>query len=75
MLFVEEGFSFRNFLVDVFTVFVFVVTIWLLITVFMDLFRRLDISGWGKAFLGHTAHHIPAPYGACVPDHARSRDG
>src|SRR5262245_811606 len=50
MLFVEEGFSFRNFLVDVFTVFVFVVTIWLLITVFMDLFRRLDISGWGKAF-------------------------
>jgi hypothetical protein len=29
---------------------VFVVTIWLLITVFMDLFRRHDISGWGKAF-------------------------
>jgi hypothetical protein len=28
---------------------VFVVTIWLLITVFMDLFRRHDISGWGKA--------------------------
>ena len=28
----------------------FVVTIWLLITVFMDLFRRHDISGWGKAF-------------------------
>jgi hypothetical protein len=50
MLFVEEGFSFRNFLVDVFAVFVFVVTIWLIITVFMDLFRRLDISGWGKAF-------------------------
>jgi hypothetical protein len=29
---------------------VFVVTIWLLIIVFMDLFRRHDISGWGKAF-------------------------
>ena len=28
----------------------FVVTIWLLIIVFMDLFRRHDISGWGKAF-------------------------
>ena len=28
----------------------FVVTFWLLITVFMDLFRRHDISGWGKAF-------------------------
>jgi hypothetical protein len=31
------------------TIFVFIVTIWLLITVFMDLFRRHDISGWGKA--------------------------
>ena len=50
MLFVDEGFTFRNFLVDAFTIFVFVVTIWLLITVFMDLFRRHDISGSGKAF-------------------------
>jgi uncharacterized membrane protein YcjF (UPF0283 family) len=49
MLFVNEGFTFRNFLVDAITIFVFVVTIWLLITVFMDLFRRHDISGWGKA--------------------------
>ena len=49
MLFLDEGFSFRNFLVDAFTIFVFIVTIWLLITVFMDLFRRHDISGWGKA--------------------------
>jgi hypothetical protein len=49
MLFVDEGFTFRNFLVDAFTIFVFVVTIWLLITVFMDLFRRHDISGWRKA--------------------------
>ena len=49
MLFLDEGFSFRNFLVDVFTVFVFIVWFWLLITVFMDLFRRHDISGWAKA--------------------------
>ena len=49
MLFVNEGFTFRNFLVDAITIFVFIVTIWLLITVFMDLFRRHDISGWGKA--------------------------
>ena len=48
MLF-EGGFSFSNFLVDVFTVFVFVVWFWLLISVFMDLFRRHDISGWAKA--------------------------
>src|SRR5215469_1848980 len=49
MLFLNEGFTFRNFLVDVFTVFVFIAWFWLLITVFMDLFRRHDISGWAKA--------------------------
>ena len=48
MLF-AEGFTFRNFLADVFTVFMFVVWFWLLITVFSDLFRRHDISGWVKA--------------------------
>lgn len=48
MLF-AEGFTFRNFLADVFAVFVFVVWFWLLITVFSDLFRRHDISGWIKA--------------------------
>jgi hypothetical protein len=49
MLFLTEGFTFRNFLADVFAVFVFVVWFWLLITVFSDLFRRHDISGWIKA--------------------------
>ena len=48
MLF-AEGFTFRNFLADVFTVFMFVVWFWLLITVFSDLVRRHDISGWVKA--------------------------
>src|SRR5262245_27471552 len=48
MLF-EGGFTFTNFLVDVFAVFVFVVWFWLLIVVVMDLFRRHDISGWVKA--------------------------
>jgi len=45
----EGGFTFANFLADVFTVFVFVAWFWLLIIVFGDLFRRHDISGWGKA--------------------------
>jgi hypothetical protein len=45
----EGGFTFANFLADVFTVFVFIVWFWLLIIVFGDLFRRHDISGWGKA--------------------------
>ena len=48
MLF-EGGFSFSNFLTDVLAVFVFVVWFWLLITVYADLFRRHDVSGWGKA--------------------------
>jgi uncharacterized membrane protein len=48
MLF-EGGFTFTNFLVDVFAVFMFVVWFWLIITIFMDLFRRHDISGWTKA--------------------------
>jgi len=45
----EGGFTFANFLADVFTVFVFVAWFWLLIIIFGDLFRRHDISGWGKA--------------------------
>ena len=48
MLF-DGGFSFTNFLVDVLTIFGFVLWFWLLITVFGDLFRRRDISGWVKA--------------------------
>jgi hypothetical protein len=47
MLF-EGGFSFSNFLTDVLTVFAFVVWFWLLITIFGDLIRRHDISGWIK---------------------------
>ena len=48
MLF-EGGFSFSNFLTDVLAIFIFVVWFWLLIVVCGDLFRRHDISGWGKA--------------------------
>ena len=29
--------------------FFWVIWIWILVTVLMDLFRRHDISGWGKA--------------------------
>ena len=49
MFFFQEGFTFRNFLADVVTIFLFIVWFWLLITVASDLFRRHDISGWGKA--------------------------
>jgi predicted membrane channel-forming protein YqfA (hemolysin III family) len=49
MLF-SGGFTFPNFLADVLSIFIFVLWFWLLITVFSDLFRRHDISGWAKAF-------------------------
>ncbi len=49
MVFFQEGFTYRNFLLDVLTIFFFIVWFWLLITVASDLFRRHDISGWIKA--------------------------
>jgi hypothetical protein len=49
MFFFQEGFTYRNFLMDALAIFVFVVWFWLLIIVFADLFRRHDISGWIKA--------------------------
>ena len=48
-MFFQGGFTFGNFLMDVLAVFIFVIWFWLLITVFADLFRRHDISGWIKA--------------------------
>ena len=47
MLF-SGGFTFTNFVADVFSVFIFVLWFWLLITIFGDLFRRRDASGLGK---------------------------
>ena len=49
MFFFQEGFTYRNFLMDALAIFVFIVWFWLLITVAADLFRRNDISGWVKA--------------------------
>jgi hypothetical protein len=47
MLF-SGGFTFANFVADVFAVFMFILWFWLLITVTGDLFRRHDVSGLGK---------------------------
>ena len=49
MFFFQEGFTYRNFLMDALAMFVFIVWFWLLISVAADLFRRHDISGWIKA--------------------------
>jgi hypothetical protein len=47
MLF-QGGFTFTNFVADVFAVFIFVLWFWLFIIVVGDLFRRHDVSGLGK---------------------------
>ena len=60
MFFAAEGFTYRNFLMEVLAVFVFVAWFWLLITVASDLFRRHDISGWIKAIW--VIVFIVAPY-------------
>ena len=43
------NYNFASFLWDVLVIFAFVIWFWLLIVVFGDVFRRRDISGWGKA--------------------------
>ncbi|MFC5430477.1 SHOCT domain-containing protein [Paraburkholderia denitrificans] len=43
-----NGFTFANFIVDVFSIFMFILWFWLFITVASDLFSRHDISGFQK---------------------------
>jgi Phospholipase_D-nuclease N-terminal len=40
--------SFAHFVADAFAVFIFILWFWLFITTASDLFRRRDISGFGK---------------------------
>src|SRR5215813_11190562 len=48
-MFFDGGFTFSNFLMDMIAIFSFVVCFWLLVVIYSDLFRRHDVSGWGKA--------------------------
>ena len=48
MLF-EGGYTYSNFLANAVAIFAFIVWFWLLVVIYADLFRRHDISGWGKA--------------------------
>ena len=82
MLF-QGGFSFSNFLADVFAVFVFVLWFWLLITVASDLFRRHDVSGFGKTlwvilliilpYIGVFAYLLTQGRGMAERNNARAR--
>ena len=42
------GFTFTNFIADVFSVFIFMLWFYLLIVISGDLFRRHDVSGFSK---------------------------
>jgi hypothetical protein len=44
----QGGFTFGNFVADVFTIFMFMLWFWLLVTVWSDLFRRSEVSGFAK---------------------------
>jgi hypothetical protein len=48
MIFTGGGFTFANFVVDVFSIFMFILWFWLFITIASDLFRRHDINGFFK---------------------------
>jgi Short C-terminal domain/Phospholipase_D-nuclease N-terminal len=57
---VAADYPFLDVLWSMVVFFAFVIWVWLLITVFVDVFRRHDLSGWGKA--GWTVLLIALPY-------------
>jgi hypothetical protein len=49
MLAFAASYPFLDILWDILIVFAWIIWIWIAITVLIDVFRRHDISGWGKA--------------------------
>ena len=49
MLISASSYPFLNVFWDILIIFAWILFIWVAIVVFTDLFRRRDISGWGKA--------------------------
>lgn len=82
MLF-NGGFTFANFLVDVFAIFLFILWFWLLVGICGDLFRRQDISGFAKVlwiiflivlpYLGIFAYLLTQGRGMSERESARAR--
>jgi membrane-associated protease RseP (regulator of RpoE activity) len=60
MLIAEADFPFLEFLWAMIVFFAWVIYIWIAITVLIDVFRRHDIGGWGKA--GWTVFVICCPF-------------
>ena len=49
MLITAASYPFLNVFWDILIIFAWILFIWVAIVVFTDIFRRRDISGWGKA--------------------------
>jgi hypothetical protein len=49
LLITASSYPFLNVLWDILIIFAWVLFIWIAIVVFIDIFRRRDISGWAKA--------------------------
>jgi hypothetical protein len=49
LLITASSYPFLNVFWDILIIFAWILFIWIAIIVFSDLFRRRDISGWGKA--------------------------
>ena len=82
MLF-DGGFTFTNFVAEAFTVFMFILWLWLLITITSDLFRRTDVSGFIKVlwvillivlpYIGIFAYLLTQGRGMAERDQARAQ--
>ena len=49
MLVAATSYPFLDILWDILIIFAWIIFVWIAITVLIDVFRRHDISGWGKA--------------------------
>ena len=54
--------------------FAWVAWIWIVITVFVDIFRRHDIGGWGKAGVGGVRDRCAVPRRPRLSDRPARRD-
>jgi Phospholipase_D-nuclease N-terminal len=78
-----DGFTFTNFVADLFAVFIFILWFLLLIAVSTDLFRRHDVSGGGKVlwvillivlpYIGIFAYLITQSRGMAERNEARAK--
>src|SRR3954447_11128363 len=60
MIVADSSYPLLNVTWTIFIFFAWVIWFWLLITVFADIFRRRDLSGWGKA--GWTVFVLVLPF-------------